>query len=206
MAEIKKSWYVLRAIGGKEKKAKEALEKEGARLGYGDYVTAVVVPVEKVYSQTNGKKTVRERVLFSGYVFVECSLVNDVESVIQNTPNIIDFVRETDTYISETEKRQIRKDYKKKYGEEYKIHAPVAMSAAEVARMIGTTDESADDTQEERIPYFVGDNVKVTDGPFNGFTGIIEAVDEEKKKLSVKVKIFGRETPLELGYLQVQKE
>lgn len=181
MAEIKKSWYVLRAIGGKEKKAKENLEKEIARIGYNDYVGEVVVPVEKVFSQVAGKKVQKERILFSGYVFVEAALVNDVEFIIQNIPNIIDFLRGKD-------------------------NKPAAMRPAEVARMIGTTDEMSDDTQEEQIPYFVGENVKVTDGPFNGFTGTIEKVDEEKKKLSVMVKIFGRKTPLELGYLQVEKE
>lgn len=172
---------MLRAIGGKEKKAKENVEKEIARLGYQEFVPQVLVPVEKVFQQTNGKKVMRERILYSGYVFVEAALVNDVEFVLQNIANIIDFIR----------------DPKGK---------PAPMRQSEVTRMIGEADKNSDDTEDVEIPYIVGETVKVTDGPFNGFNGVIEEVNEEKKKLQVMVKIFGRKTPLELGYLQVEKE
>lgn len=179
MATIEKKWYVLRAIGGKEKKAKEYLDAEIARLGLTDFVSQSVVPVEKVYQQRNGKKVIKERILYAGYVFVEAALVGEVPHVLRNIPNIINFLGDND---------------------------PVAMRASEAARMIGVADESVDESQELSISFMVGETVKVTDGPFNGFSGVIEEVNEEKKKLSVMVKIFGRKTPLELGYLQVEKE
>mgnify|MGYP002625637213 CR=1 FL=1 len=179
MANAEKHWYVLKAIGGKEKKAKEALDAEVKRRGLEDLVTQTVVPVEKVYVQRNGKKVVKENVLYSGYVFVECALIGEVAAVISNVPNVIGFLAEGGK--------------------------PNPMRASEVSRMIGRVDELIDDNNEVDIPYFVGENVKVIDGPFNNFTGTIEQVDEEKKKLSVTVKIFGRNTPLELNYYQVEK-
>ncbi len=179
MAEIEKKWYVLRAIGGKEKKAKEYLDNEIARLGLTDYVGQAVVPVEKVYQQRNGKKVIKERILYAGYVFVEAALVGEVPHVLRNIPNIINFLGDNN---------------------------PVPMRASEAARMIGVVDQKIEEPVDLSISFLVGETVKVTDGPFNGFSGVIEEVNEEKKKLSVMVKIFGRKTPLELGYLQVEKE
>lgn len=181
MAEIVKHWYVLRAIGGKEKKAKEALDAEILRNGMSDIVSPAVVPVEHVYQQRNGKKVMKEKILFSGYVFVEAALDKEAEYVISNVPNIIDFLRD-------------------------KKNNPEPMRASEVARMIGKADELSDETADIEVPFVVGETVKVTDGPFNGFSGEIEGINAEKKTLSVMVKIFGRKTPLELGYLQVEKE
>ncbi len=179
MAELEKKWYVLRAIGGKEKKAKEYLDNEIARLGLGHLVGQSVVPVEKVYQVRNGKKIAKERILYAGYIFVEAVLVGEVPHVLRNIPNIIDFLGDNN---------------------------PVPMRASEVSRMIGTADQAADSDAEVTVPYFVGDTVKVADGPFSGFTGVVEEANEDKKKLTVMVKIFGRKTPLELSYLQVEKE
>lgn len=179
MTTIEKKWYVLRAIGGKEKKAKEYLDNEIQRLGLTDLVGEAVVPVEKVYQQRNGKKVVKERIMYAGYVFVEAALVGEVPHVLRNIPNIINFLGDNN---------------------------PVPMRASEAARMIGVADSSVDDSAELDISFLVGETVKVTDGPFNGFSGVVEEVNEEKKKLSVMVKIFGRKTPLELGFLQVEKE
>lgn len=179
MAEIEKKWYVLRAIGGKEKKAKEYLDSEIAHLGLTDYVGQSVVPVERVYTQRNGKKVMKERILYAGYVFVEAALVGEVPHVLRNIPNIIGFLGDNN---------------------------PVPMRASEVSRMIGKADENIDEAEDLIVPFYVGDTVKVVDGPFNGFSGTIEEVNEEKKKLQVMVKIFGRKTPLELGFLQVEKE
>ena len=181
MAGIEKHWYVLRAIGGKERKAKEALDAEILRKGLTDFVSPAVVPVEHVYQQRNGKKVMKEKILYSGYVFVEAELTKDVEFTISNVPNIIDFLRN-------------------------KANKPDPMRDSEVSRMIGKADESGDDTADVQVPYTVGETVKVIDGPFNGFSGEIEEVDADKKTLKVMVKIFGRKTPLELGYLQVEKE
>lgn len=176
-----KSWYVLKAIGGKEKKAAENIDAEVRRRGLEDLVGQAVVPVEKIYQQRNGKKVQKELVLYSGYVFVECNLTPEVQAVLSNVPNIISFLT---------------------VGKE----KPQAMTAAEVNRMIGRMDETVDETQDVSVPYVQGESVKVIDGPFNGFSGVIEEVNEERKKLSVMVKIFGRKTPLELSYAQVEKE
>ena len=172
MAEMKKRWYVLRTIGGKEKKVKEYIENEIASLGLQDYVSQVLVPAEKVYQVRNGKKYSSERNLYPGYVLIEAALVGEIPHILRDITNVIGFLGET------------------KGGD------PVPMRQAEVNRILGTVDELAEQPEEISIPYFVGESVKVTDGPFNGFTGVIEEVNSDKKRLKVIVKIFGRKTPL----------
>lgn len=182
MAEMKKRWYVLRTIGGKEKKVKEYIENEIASLGLQDYVSQVLVPAEKAYQVRNGKKYSSERNLYPGYVLIEAALVGEIPHILRDITNVIGFLGET------------------KGGD------PVPMRQAEVNRILGTVDELAEQPEEISIPYFVGESVKVTDGPFNGFTGVIEEVNTDKKRLKVIVKIFGRKTPLELSFMQVEKE
>lgn len=179
MISNQKNWYVLKAIGGKEKKAKENIDAEVKRRGLEDLIGEVVVPVEKVYQQRNGKKVLKEHILYSGYVFVECALNNEVQAVLSSVTNVLGFL-----------------------GDRH----PQPMRASEVNRMIGRVDEVSDDTVEDMVPFVVGETVKVIDGSFSGFSGEIEEVNEEKKKLSVMIKIFGRKTPLELNYYQVEKE
>lgn len=179
MESNQKAWYVLRAIGGKEKKAKENIEAEVARRNLGDMIGETVVPVEKVYQQRNGKKVLKEHILYSGYVFVECVLTPETKAVLASVANVLGFLGDP---------------------------KPQPMRASEAARMIGRVDDVADDTTEDEVPFTVGENVKVTDGPFSGFSGEIEEVNEEKKKLSVMIKVFGRKTPLELNYYQVERE
>ncbi len=179
MISNQKNWYVLKAIGGKEKKAKENIDAEVKRRGLEDLIGDVVVPVEKVYQQRNGKKVLKEHILYSGYVFVECALNNEVQAVLSSVTNVLGFLGDSH---------------------------PQPMRASEVNRMIGRVDEVADDTVEDMVPFVVGETVKVIDGSFSGFSGEIEEVNEEKKKLSVMIKIFGRKTPLELNYYQVEKE
>lgn len=182
MSENVKKWYVLRAIGGKEKKVKEYIENEIANAGLQEYVSQVLIPTEKVYQIRNGKKISKERNFFPGYVLVEACLVGEIPHILRNVPNIIGFLGDT------------------KGGE------PVPMRQSEVYRILGRVDEMAASGEEMNIPYVVGETVKVIDGPFNGFNGIIENINEEKKKLQVMVKIFGRKTPLELSFMQVEKE
>ena len=180
MAEIEKKWYVLRAISGKETKVKEYLEADIKNSDLGDYVSQVLIPTEKVYQVRNGKKIVKERSYLPGYVLVEAALVGEVAHHLRNTPNVIGFLGGSDK--------------------------PVPLRQSEVNRILGTVDELQDATEEMNIPYVVGETVKVNYGPFSGFSGIIEEVNTEKKKLKVMVKIFGRKTPLELGFMQVEKE
>lgn len=182
MSENVKKWYVLRAIGGKEKKVKEYIENEIANAGLQEFVSQVLIPTEKVYQIRNGKKISKERNFFPGYVLVEACLVGEIPHILRNIPNIIGFLGDT------------------KGGE------PVPMRQSEVYRILGRVDEMAASGEEMNIPYVVGETVKVIDGPFNGFNGIIENINEEKKKLQVMVKIFGRKTPLELSFMQVEKE
>ncbi len=182
MSENVKKWYVLRTIGGKEKKVKEYIESEIANAGLQEYVSQVLIPTEKVFQIRNGKKISKERNFFPGYVLIEACLVGEIPHILKNITNVIGFLGDT------------------KGGD------PVPMRLSEVNRILGRVDEMAEKNEEMNIPYVVGETVKVIDGPFNGFNGIIEHINEEKKKLQVMVKIFGRKTPLELSYMQVEKE
>ena len=182
MAEIEKKWYVIRAISGKEKKVKELLELEIDRHKLNDYVEQVLIPTQKIYQIRNGKKVSKEKNYFPGYVFIHAALIGEVEHVIKSMTNVIGFLGAT------------------KGGD------PLPMRQAEVNRILGKVDELSVSDEEMDIPYVVGESVKVIDGPFNNFNGIIEDINEEKKKLTVMVKIFGRKTPLELNYMQVEKD
>jgi len=181
MSENVKKWYVLRAIGGKEKKVKEYIESEINRLELQDYISQVLIPQEKVYQIRAGKKISKERNFFPGYVLIEATLVGEIPHILKNIPNVIGFLGT-------------------KEGE------PVPLRKSEINRILGKVDELAASDEEINVPFYVGESVKVVDGPFNSFTGIIEEVNDEKKKLKVMVKIFGRKTPLELSFMQVEKE
>jgi len=181
MTDSVKKWYVVRAIGGQENKVKTYIENEVARLGLSDYVDQVLVPTEKVIQIRNGKKINKERVYFPGYIMVEANLSGELPHVIKSVTGVIGFLGET------------------KGGD------PVPLRKSEVNRMLGKVDELAVQNENVAIPYVIGETVKVIDGPFNGFDGTIEKINEEKRKLEVMVKIFGRKTPLELSYMQVEK-
>ena len=181
MADSVKKWYVVRAIGGQENKVKNYIENEIARLGLSDYIDQVLVPTEKVIQVRNGKKINKERVYFPGYIMVEVNLSGEIPHIIKSIPGVIGFLGEV------------------KGGD------PVPLRKSEVNRMLGKVDELAIQNENVAIPYMVGETVKVVDGPFNGFDGTIEKINEEKRKLEVMVKIFGRKTPLELSYMQVEK-
>jgi transcription termination/antitermination protein NusG len=175
-----KKWYVVRTISGKEKKVKEYIESEIKRLDYQDYVSQVLIPTEKVYQVRKGKKISKERNYFPGYVLLEAALVGEIPHTIKSIPNVIGFLGTR--------------------GE------PDPMRELEVKRILGKVDELAEQGEEVNVPFIIGETVTVTDGPFNSFSGVIEEINEEKKKLKVMVKIFGRRTPLELGFMQVEKE
>ena len=182
MSDSEKKWYVLRAIGGKEKKVKEYVENEIAKGDLQGFVSQVLIPTEKVYQIRNGKKISKERSFYPGYVLIEAQLAGEIAHILRNVPNVIGFLGDT------------------KGGD------PVPLRQNEVNRILGKVDELADTGEELNVPFVIGETVKVIDGPFNGFNGTIEIINEEKKKLQVMVKIFGRKTPLELSFLQVEKE
>jgi transcriptional antiterminator NusG len=174
-------WFVLRVVSGKERKVKEYLDKEVSRGGW-DQVKQVFLPVEKVYKVANGKKVMRERNYYPGYVMIEISnnkLTDDLRDIIKNTTNVIHFL-----------------------GKEN----PIALRKAEVNKMLGKMDEMAEaGGLSMSEPFIVGETIKIIEGAFNDFNGIIEEVNDEKKKLKVSVKIFGRSQPVELTYMQVEK-
>lgn len=185
MSEIAKKWYVVRAAGGKEKKAKEYIENEIKRLGLADYVSQVLIPTEKIYQVKNGKKVSMDRIFYPGYILIEAALTGEIQHIIRNLPHISGFLTE----------KQGGKDKE-----------PTPLRQSEVNRILGRVDELIDKEEENITPFVVGEAVKVTDGPFNGFDGTIEEVLEDKRKLKVMVKIFGRKTILELNFVQVVKE
>lgn len=175
-------WYVVRAISGQEKKVKQYIEVEINRLKLNDYVAQVLIPTEKIIQIRNGKKVAKERSFYPGYVLMEAALVGEIPHIIKNLPGVIGFLGET------------------KGGE------PVPMRLSEVNRILGKVDELTEAEGTIAVSYVVGESVKVINGPFNGFNGIIEEINEEKKKIKVTVKIFGRKTPVELGFGEVERE
>ena len=176
-----KKWYVVRAVSGQENKVKIYIETEINRLGMADYISQVLVPTEKVVTVRDGKKISKDRVYFPGYVMIEANLAGEIPHIIKSITGVIGFLGET------------------KGGE------AVPLRQAEVNRMLGKVDELSVKVDQGAIPYSIGETVKVIDGPFNGFNGTVEKVNEEKRKLEVMVKIFGRKTPLELSFMQVEK-
>ena len=194
MSESSKKWYVLRAAGGKEKKAKEYLEKEIERCGLQDLVSQVLVPTEKVYRIRDGKRICTERLFYPGYVLIEAELNGELQHIIRNeVPHMSGFL---------TEKRDVRRGEGKPQEEKL----PIPLRDDEVRRILGEQDEQAVAEAETVVDYAVGEAVKITDGPFSGFDGTVEAIVEDRSKLKVMVMIFGRKTILELNFTQVTKE
>tara|TARA_B100001750_G_C15309728_1_gene496620 strand:+ start:141 stop:698 length:558 start_codon:yes stop_codon:yes gene_type:complete len=175
-------WYVVRAVSGQENKIKTYIENEISRLGMSSFVEEILVPQEKVVQIRKGKKVTKDKTYFPGYIMIKANLSGEIPHIIKSITNVIGFLGET------------------KGGE------PIPMRQAEVNRMLGKVDElSLQDETDIIIPFIHGENVKVIDGPFNGFDATIEKINEEKRKLEVMVRIFGRKTPLELSYMQVEK-
>lgn len=182
MAEVRKEWYVLRAVSGKEAKVKEVLDAQIKNTDLGMSVSQVLIPTQKVYTTRNGKKVLKERNLYPGYVFIEANLTGEVMYLLRNTTNVIDFIRGRD-----------------------KTSNPMPLREAEVKRMLGNADEMNEPAAEVPESFLEGENVKVTFGPFTGFTGTIKEINNERKKVKVEVKIFGHGTDLELEISQVEK-
>lgn len=176
-----KKWYVVRAVSGQENKIRDYMESEINRLGFNNLVEDILVPTQKVVQIRKGKKINKEKVYFPGYIMIKANLAGEIPHVIKSLPNVIGFLGET------------------KGGD------PIPLRTAEVNRMLGKVDELSTESESVSIPFEIGENIKVIDGPFNGFNGSIEKVNQEKRKLEVMVKIFGRKTPLELSYMQVEK-
>jgi len=179
-------WYVLRVVSGKERKVKEYLDKDISRSGWTEVIKQVFLPMEKVYKVQNGKKVMREKNYYPGYVMLEVAdgkLTDDIILHVSNISNVMHFL--TDGKGSKGNIISLRK--------------------AEVNKMLGKVDEMNDQGVTMSEPFIIGETIKIIEGPFNDFNGVIEEVNDEKKKLKVSVKIFGRSTPVELNYMQVEK-
>lgn len=180
-ASVKK-WYVIRAVSGQEKKVKAQIDAEINRLKLQQYVAQVLIPMEKYIQIKNGKKINKERNYFPGYVLIEAVLVGELPHILKSINGVIGFLGS-------------------KRGDD-----PIPLRTAEANRILGKVDELSESDAEMNIKFLVGETIKIIDGPFNSFIGTIEEVNDEKKRLKVSVKIFGRKTPLELSYMQVKKE
>jgi len=182
MADQEKKWYVLRAMSGKEKKVKEYIENEIKVQKLDDYISRVLIPTEKVFQIRGGKKIVKERNYYPGYVLIEVALTGEIYHILKNIPNVLNFVGD---------------DRGKK---------PVPLRQEEVNHILGVFDNLQENGEQSELSFMVGEEIKIIDGPFKDFIGVIEEINDEKKKLTVMVKIFGRKTPLELKYSQVEKQ
>ncbi len=180
-AEQETKWYVLRIVSGKERKVKEHLDKEVKINGWGNVILQILCPVEKVFKVQNGKKVLREKTLFPGYIMLEALEGKLNDTMIQGITGVTSVIHFL--------------------GKEH----PIALRKTEVNKMFGKLDEVSEQGIGYAEPYIVGETIKIIDGPFNDFNGTIEEVNEEKKKLKIVVKIFGRATPVELNYSQVEK-
>lgn len=178
-------WYVLRAVSGQEKKLKAYLESELARQNLAQYIPEILIPSEKVYEMRNGKKVVREKISFPGYMYLSADFTHgETLHLLNNAPGSLGFLGE---------------------GKTKALKVPEPIKESEINRILGRIEEGNLATVKSDSKYIIGESVKVMDGPFSGFIGTVEEVYDDKKKLNVMVKIFGRNTPLELSYMQVEK-
>lgn len=175
------NWYVLRAVSGKEGKVKEFIE---AAKKHNDVLNAsvgeILLPTEKYAMMRNGKRVIKEKLFLPGYVLIQARLQGEVAHMLRFIPNVLGFLGGLDH--------------------------PEVVRQSDINRILGTAEESSIENTDVAIPYNVDDTVKVIDGPFSGFSGVIEEVNADKRKLKVMVKIFGRKIPLELAFTQVEKE
>ncbi len=175
MAEERKI-YVVRVISGQEKKIREHVNMEVTRAKWDKIVTNILVPTEKVYTIKAGKKTIKEKTLYPGYIYMQVDdtkMTQEMWTHIRQVHGVLGFLG--------------------------------VLSRAEELKMLGKADEMLEGGETMVEPFIINEDVKIIDGPFNDFIGTIEEISNEKKKLKVVVKIFGRKTPVEVSFMQVEK-
>ena len=172
-------WYTLRVISGKERKIRENIIFEVDSKGSKEIITDILVPSENIIEMRDGKKKIRNRVFFPGYLLIKMDMNKESHYLVENITGVMSFV-----------------------GPQGK---PQPVKSDEINRIIGVV-ESGEAREVVKSLYRVGDHVKVIDGPFIEFNGFVQEVNDEKQKLKVSVSIFGRPTPVELNYLQVELE
>jgi transcription termination/antitermination protein NusG len=184
-------WYTLRVVNGQEKKVKEHLQKEVSIRKMDEFVGQIITPTEKVYQvrktkDGKSKKITTERNTLPGYVIVQANLSNgEVLHTIRSVPGVLGFLNVDGAKPTEM---------------------PKPMRESEINRILGKIETTDEHEVQHDVAFSVGERVKVMDGPFNGFSGVVQEVFDDKKKLNVVVTIFGRNTPVELNYIQVEKE
>ena len=172
-------WYIIHAYSGFENKVKEAIEADAVRLGLEPLVEEVEVPTETVTEVRRGKKIQSERKFFPGYVLAKLQMTDDVYHLVKDQPKVTGFLGSSGK--------------------------PQPISEAEAARILNTKEEAANAPKQRiSVNYEIGDQIKVLDGPFASFNGIVEELDFEKNRVKVSVSIFGRPTPVELDFEQVE--
>jgi transcription termination/antitermination protein NusG len=169
-------WYALQVFTGQEQKIKSYVLEEASRLGLADSIRDIHIPTEKKVELRGGKRKIKDVTIFPGYMFVEMVLNLSTRHFLIDTPSVLNFVGPH--------------------------NQPSPLSEEDVIRIVGRSSVDAEPTLDH--DYEVGDSVKVIDGPFNDFTGILQEINEEKKRLKVMVSIFGRSTPVELSFTQVE--
>ena len=177
-----KKWYTLRIYSGHEAKVKAHIESEVELKSIQGKIGRIIIPSENVVEMKNGKKRVKNKVFFPGYILIEMELDTQTHHVVSNAPGVISFVGPK--------------------------NQPTPLRTTEVDRILGKIERSkeAEVKGKVSVPFRVGDPIRVTDGPFNDFTGFVEEINEEKNKVKVNISIFGRTTPVELDFLQVELE
>ena len=182
MTQEEHKWYVLRVITGKEKQAEHFLNLEVQKKGLEKHLSKILIPSEQAYYLKNGKKYTKEKKFFPGYMLICCEMIGEMPHIIKDVPHVLNFLKED----KQTDK-------------------PLPMRMAEINRILGKADEKEILPMAYNVTFKENESVKIIDGPFNTFTGLIEEVNEDRKKLKVSVQIFGRKTPMELSYMQVEK-
>ncbi len=177
-----KKWYALRIYSGKEQKVKAHIEHEIELQQIEDKVGNIIIPSENIIEMKDGKKRVKNKVFFPGYMLIEMVLDNQTQHVISNSPGVISFVGPK--------------------------NEPVPLRQSEIRDVLGKIEKSHEKEIRGKVdvPFSVGDAIRVVDGPFNDFTGFVEEINEEKNKVKVNISIFGRPTPVELDFLQIELE
>lgn len=201
-------WYVVRAISGQEKKVKQYLESEIARLGLQDKIPNILIPTEKVFDIRNGKKIVRERTYLPGYIVIQAALEPELVQIIKDINGVVGFLNykkeEVELVKDDTGKKKKSKDGLKKVKVIREV--PIPLKPNEVEEILSKAEQLKNMEEVPEHPFVVGETIKVIEGQFIGFDGEIKEILEDKKKLIVLVKMFGRNTPLELGYSQVERQ
>jgi len=172
-------WYIIHVYSGSEKKVAEAILEQAQKKGLSSKIPEVLVPLEQVVEVKKGEKITSERKVFPGYVFVQTDMSDETWHLIKNTAKVTNFLGG-------------------------KGNKPIPISQVEIQRIMSQAEERVN-SPKHKVSFEIGEQVRVCDGPFSSFNGLVEEIEEEKERLKVSVSIFGRSTPVDLEFSQVEK-